>query len=270
MSTPTYRDYTGSAAENYEKYFVPTIATAVAADLLRTADLQPGERVCDVACGTGVITRMAAERVGPGGSVTGVDVAPDMIAIAEASMPSAGVDVAWHVADAAALPLPDASADVVLCQMGLMFMEDQLGALREMHRVLAPGGRVVVNTPGTIQPFFELLERAIVEHIDPALGGFVRAVFSMPDPDALAALLADAGFAAASATVTVARFVLPAPADFLWQYVNLTPLALFVGDAPEAARAALERAVVEGSKPFVTDGHLIVDQPMVVAHARSG
>jgi ubiquinone/menaquinone biosynthesis C-methylase UbiE len=98
------------------------------------------------------------------------------------------------VGDATALPFPDDSYDVALCQMGPMFIEDRAAALTETRRVLAPGGRLVINTPGRIQPAFELMEQAIVEHISPELGGFVRAVFSMHDPDAVATLLRDAGF----------------------------------------------------------------------------
>jgi len=268
MSSVSYRNFTGTGAENYERYFVPAIATPVSADLLQTADLQPGERVLDVACGTGLIARLAAEQVGPSGSVTGIDVAPDMIDVAEGVPSPAGVEIEWHVGDATSLPFPDDSYDVVLCQMGLMFMGDRGAALAEMRRVLAPGGRVAVNTPGSIQRTFELMEKAIVDHISPELGGFVRAVFSMHDPDAVATLLRDAGLGEVSATVSTATFQLPSPAEFLWQYINLTPMGPFVAQAPEAAQAAMERQVVDTWQPYVVDGATLVEQPMVIASGR--
>lgn len=268
MSTVSYRDFTGTGAENYQRYFVPAIATPVAADLLRIAGLQPAERVLDVACGTGLIARLAAEQVGPTGSVTGIDVAPDMIDVARGVPSPSGAHIEWHVGDATSLEFPDDSYDVVLCQMGLMFIEDRRAALAEMRRVLAPGGRLVVNTPGTIQPTFELMEQAIVDHISPQLGGFVRAVFSMHDPDAVAALLREAGLDDVSSTVSVATFRLPAPAEFLWQYINLTPMGPFVAQASEAAQAAMERQVVEGWQPYVVDGATPIEQPMVIATGR--
>ena len=120
-------------------------------------------------------------------------------------------------------------------------MEDRPAALAEMRRVVAPGGRVVVNTPGAIQPAFVAMEQAIVEHISPDLGGFVRAVFSMHDPDALATLLRDAGLRDVSATVTTATLELPAPAEFLWQYINLTP------DGPVGCRGTRGSSVGHGT-----------------------
>jgi hypothetical protein len=152
--------------------------------------------------------------------------------------------------------------------MGLMFMEDRPAALAEMHRVLVDSGRVAVNTPGAIQPAFALMEQTIVEHIDPALGAFVGAVFSMHDPSLLATLLRDAGFRDVAADVTTTRLVLPPPKEFFWQYISLTPMASIVAAAPEEAKAAMERQIVDGWSPFVVDGKTVVDQPMVVASGR--
>jgi SAM-dependent methyltransferase len=265
MTVASDRSFTGTAAENYERYFVPAIGTPVSTILLDAAALRPGERVLDVACGTGVIARLAAARLGPAPRVTGLDVSADMIEVARASSPET---IEWHVGDAMSLPFPDNAFDVVLCQMGLMFMEDRSTAVKEMQRVLVPGGRVIVSTPGAIQRPFALMEEAIVEHIGADLGAFVRAVFSMHDPNAVAALLRGADLVDVGASVATVTLELPSPAEFLWQYVNLTPMAPFVAAAPEAAQAAMERHVVETWKPFVVGGTTRVRQPMVVASGR--
>jgi ubiquinone/menaquinone biosynthesis C-methylase UbiE len=268
MPTASYRDFTNTGAENYERYFVPAIATPVSTGLLAAADLKSGERVLDVACGTGVIARLAAETVGRTGTVTAIDVAPDMIDVARTTPAPAVAAIDWHVGDATSLPFDDGTYDAVVCQMGLMFMSDRAAAVAEMRRVLAPGGRVVVNTPGAIQPPFVVLEQAIVEHISADLGGFVRAVFSMHDPDAVATLLRDAGLHEVTASVTSVPLRLPAPAEFLWQYINLTPMGPFVAQASDAARSAMEQQAVEAWKPYVVDGTIEAEQPMVVASGR--
>jgi SAM-dependent methyltransferase len=263
MTTVSYRSFT--AAENYERYFVPKIATPVSVTLLEAAALQPGERVLDVACGTGLIARLAAERVGPSGTVTGLDLSSDMIDVARAVAPST---ITWQVGDATSLPFPDDAYDVVTCQMGLMFLEDRRAAVAEMRRVAAPGGRVVVNTPGPIQPPFALMEQALVSHISADLGGFVRAVFCLHDPDDVASLLRDAGLVDVTAATSTATLDVGAPAEFLWEYINLTPMAPFVAQAPHTTQQTMERHVVTSWQPFIVDGAMSIEQPMVVAFGR--
>jgi ubiquinone/menaquinone biosynthesis C-methylase UbiE len=268
MSDVSYRSFTGTGAENYQRHFVPAIATPVSAGLVAAADLQPGQRVLDVACGTGVIARLTAQRVGPTGTVTAIDLAADMIEVAKATPAPMAPPIEWHVGDATSLPFADEQYDVVTCQMGLMFMEDPGAAIAEMRRVVVPGGRVIVNTPGAIQAPFALMEQAIIEHISAELGGFVRAVFSMHDPDTVAALLRDAGLNDVEAHMSTATFQLASPAEFLWQYINLTPMGPFVAQASEQAQAAMERQVVETWQPYVVNGITPVEQPMVISTGR--
>lgn len=97
---------------------------------LDAAGLQLGERVLDVACGTGVVTRLAAERVGPNGAVAGLDINPAMLAVAR-TVPSSGASIEWHEASAESLPLADGSFDVVLSSLGLQFVPDKASALRD-------------------------------------------------------------------------------------------------------------------------------------------
>ena len=268
MTEISYRQFTGTGAQNYQRHFVPAIATPVSDGLLDAADLRPGQRVLDVACGTGVIARIAAERVGPAGAVAAIDVASDMIDVARATPAPTAPTIEWHVGDATSLPFDDEQYDVVTCQMGLMFVEDRTAALAEMRRVLVPGGRVVVNTPGAIQAPFALMEQALVEHISADLGGFVGAVFSMHDPDVVGSLLDDAGLVEVEVHVSTSTLHLGDPAEFLWQYINLTPMGPFVAQASEQAQAAMERQVVESWQPYVVNGVTPVEQPMVIASGR--
>ncbi|HUP85591.1 MAG TPA: methyltransferase domain-containing protein [Acidimicrobiales bacterium] len=268
MTAVSFRNQTATPAANYQRHFVPAIAGPASADLLAVADLQPGERVLDVACGTGVIARLAAARVGSTGTVSAIDLSEDMIDVAKATPAPPKPVIEWRTGNAMSLPLDDERYDVVTCQMGLMFMEDRRAALVEMRRVLVAGGRVVVNTPGAIQAPFALMEQAIVDHISADLGGFVRTVFSMHDPFAVGDHLRDAGFCDVDAQQRTATLQLPGPAEFVWQYINLTPMAPFVAKATEAAKTAMERQVVETWQPYVVGGATPVDQPMVIATGR--
>jgi ubiquinone/menaquinone biosynthesis C-methylase UbiE len=260
----SYRQYSGTAAENYERFFVPAIARPVADDLVSAARLRSGEQVLDVACGTGIIARLAAEKVGPDGSVVGVDGAPDMIAVARSVALPAGIEIDWRQGEAASLPLPDGSFDVVLCQMALLF-QDKAAALAEMRRVLNAAGRVALNTPGTINRPLEILAEGLARHINPGLAGFVHAVFSMDDPTAHEQLLRDAGFGDVEASVINATLHLPPPRDFMWQYINLTPMGAIVSQAPASAQSELEEDVVGAWEEIAAETGRAFDQPMVVA-----
>jgi len=260
--------YAGSAAENYQRYFVPAIGRPCAALLVDAADLRPGERVLDVACGTGVVARLAREAVGPEGDVTGLDVNPGMLAVARASTaPEAEID--WVQSPAEDMPLPDDSRDVVLCGMGLQFFEDRRAGLSEMRRVLVDGGRTVLNLPGPVPPVFEVLERGLARHVAPEAAGFASAVFSLHDAEELRDLFGGAGFDEADVRIDsmVGSLRVPPPDEFLWQYVHSTPLAGAVASVDADRRAALEREVCEAWEDFVDDGNLVIEVRMTTAVA---
>ncbi|HKK27482.1 MAG TPA: methyltransferase domain-containing protein [Gemmatimonadota bacterium] len=242
-----------SAAQSYEEFFVPTIGRPVAADLVRAAELRPGERVLDVACGTGIVARLAADAVAPGGSVTGLDPNPAMLAVAREAPPPAD-PIAWSEAPAEAIPFPDGSFDVALCGMGLQFFSDRTAGLREIRRVLAEGGRLAANVPGPTPPVFGSLAEALARHVSPESAGFVRAVFSLHDEDELRRLASDAGFGEVEVRSAPTTLHLPGPAELLWGYVRSTPLAAAVAGVEEKRRAALERDFLEACAPFVDDG----------------
>ncbi len=256
MSEATHdATFAKKAAESYERHFVPAIGRPVATRLIEAADLRPGERVLDVACGTGIVTRLAADRVGREGSVAGLDPNPAMLAVAREAAP-AEAPIAWHNAPAEDIPLEDERFDVVLCGMGLQFFSDRAAGLREMHRVLAPGGRLLANVPGPTPPPLQAMAAGLGRHVSSESAGFVNAVFSLHDADELRALAKDAGFSRAEVRSEETALELGPPEAFLWNYVNSTPIAAAVETLDADGRAALEREFVQACAPFLTDGVL--------------
>jgi ubiquinone/menaquinone biosynthesis C-methylase UbiE len=255
-----------AAAENYERHFVPAIGRPMAEDLVAAADLRPGERVLDVACGTGVVARLAADRVGPDGSVAGLDPNPGMLAVARESVPAeAAVD--WHEAAAESIPLPDGSFDVVLCGMGLQFFSDRAAGLREIRRVLTPGGRLVASLPGPVPAPLEIMAEELSRHVGAEAAAFVHTVFSLNDADEIRALAADAGFRDVDVRASPKQLRLPPPEDFLWQYVASTPLAAAVAQVGDDERARLESAYARRCRPHVEDGALTGEVTMTTVTA---
>jgi ubiquinone/menaquinone biosynthesis C-methylase UbiE len=182
---------TRNAAEVYDEFFVPALFAEWAPQVAGAAGLVPGERVLDVACGTGVLAREAAGRVDPGGSVTGLDCNDSMLAVARRRAP----DIEWQRGRAEALPFANGAFDAVVSQFGLMFFDDRVAALKEMWRVLRQGGRLAVavwdmldHTPG-YAAMTRLLQRLFGNHAADAL----RAPYILGDVDLLLSLFTEAG-----------------------------------------------------------------------------
>lgn len=168
-----------AAATSYEEAVVPALIREWAPRLVAAAGIRPGDRVLDVACGTGVLSRAVAEAVGPVGSVTGLDLDPGMLTIAARVAPG----ISWHRGVAEDLPFPDAAFDAVVSQFGLMFFEDRPRALREMWRVLRPGGRMAVAVWASLDetPAYAA-EVALVERLaGRAAADVLRSPFALGD-----------------------------------------------------------------------------------------
>jgi ubiquinone/menaquinone biosynthesis C-methylase UbiE len=259
--------YGSKPPENYERFFVPAIGEPLAQDLIRSAALRPHERVLDVACGTGIVARLAAQQIDSNGVIAGVDITPGMLAVARSSTP-ANLPIEWHEANAEDMPLPDDAFDVALCQLGLQFMTDKLAALKEMRRVLLPGGRLILTLPGPAGKLFAVLAEAMGRHIGAETAGFVNHVFSLHDTAKIQQLMNDAGFRDITFRVNDKMLSLPPSKDFLWQYIYSTPLAGMVMQTNEEKLAALEHEIVELWREFEKDGGLRYQQSMVEVSAR--
>lgn len=179
-------------AETYESFLVPAMFEPLIPHLIGVAKPRPGERILDVACGTGIVAREIAGRLDDA-QVTGIDLNPLMLGVAQIRAEEDGVTVAWQECRAEALPFPDGAFDLVTCQHGLQFVPEKSEALSEIYRVLDDSGRAVVITWGGLDrhPFFAELDAACVRQLgDSATGD----PFSLGEPDELAEMFTDAGF----------------------------------------------------------------------------
>jgi ubiquinone/menaquinone biosynthesis C-methylase UbiE len=258
----------GSAPEVYERELVPAVFGPWAPILIELAHPKPDDRVIDIACGTGIVARIAAARVGRGGAVVGVDLNPGMLNVARSLKTTEGAaSVQWREASADRLPFPDGSFDIAYCQLGLQFFADRPAALREMRRVLSPGGALglmvwcgIQESPG-FEAFAEILER----NVSPAAATIMRAPFGLSDANELSRLVAAAGFRDITIQQRVGAVEFASVERFVLSYVAGSPLAAHVSQASDAAREnltadtklALDKYVSNRGLSFPIAAHLL-------------
>jgi SAM-dependent methyltransferase len=228
-------------AQMYEEYLGPAIFLPWSRLLLEHARPRPGERVLDLACGTGIVARQVAPLVAPQGHVVGLDVNPDMLQVARATSDAA--DIEWHQGDATATGLADGQFDLLLCQQGFQFFPDKPAAAREMRRVLARSGRAVVAVWQGLDrhELFQAIFTAEARH----LGEPVEAVavpFSLPEPQRLGSLLEQAGFEPVEVLTQTQDVRFPSADRFL-QLIILAGAAVI--PAFQHADAAEREALIE-------------------------
>jgi SAM-dependent methyltransferase len=229
-------------AENYERYLVPAFFARWAVDLIECARLRPGQRVLDVGCGTGVVTRMAAQRH-PGIRMVGIDRDPAYLAVARSA--AGGGAVEWLAADASSMPFEDESFEVVLCQQALQFFEDRLACLEEMRRVLVDKGTLVLSVWSSIErsPGFGALAAGLERRVGvEARAALAEGPFCLPDADELEALARLAGLQAVSVVSRERPARFPSVEDFVHGFLSAYPIEQ-VGTGGEAVIAAVSEDV---------------------------
>lgn len=254
------------ASAAYERVMVPAVFGPWAKDLLATAALALGMRVLDVACGTGIVARLAAPLVGPTGRIVGLDTNEAMLAVARAQPTPNGARIEWQQRDATKLSFPDAEFDTGLCQQGLQYMPDRPAVLREMKRVLVSGGQLGL-TVFSQSIGYQVFERTAAQFVGEEAAAIMREPFGLADLDELSVLIEMAGLSTVrihTKTLT-ARF--PLTSDFI-DYQLGGRLANAVSKLSDDTRAALVAALRTGFEPYTDPDGLAFPMEAHVVLAR--
>lgn len=209
-------------AEEYEAAFVPALFAQWAPILLDLARVQPGQRLLDVACGTGILARTAVERVGASGTVVGVDLNEAMLAVARRVSP----DLEWSQGDVAELPFEDGAFDVVLCQSAFMFFPDPAAALSEMRRVCAAGGTVGAQVYSALddQPAYGPWVELVTQVAGPDARSLLGTYWAQGDADALGGRFEAAGLDVTGTRTALGTARFPSIDAMVTTEVESTPL----------------------------------------------
>jgi len=272
MSEHQHWQLDGSAPELYERFLVPAITSVWAADLIDRAKPKPGEAALDVACGTGAVTRLAAQKMAPG-RVVGLDYNPGMLAVAR-RVPITGASVEWLEGSALSLPFGDHAFDLVFCQLGLQFFSDRALALREMKRVLRPSGRVALSVYSAIErtPAANAFVIALDQRLGPDASKIKRAEHIFPDAAEVGALMTKQGFENVHVNTVTKRITFPSTFDYVQFQLIATPMAELLKGRNDAECAAVIRAIASDVQSLLDpemlrDGRLSFPQEAHVATA---
>ncbi len=263
----------GNIPEAYEKYLVPILFVPWAAKLIEFSKLEPDDRVLDVACGTGIVARLAARRNGAAATIIGLDLNPGMLAVANSASSDTDHKIEWREGSATDLPYEDETFEVVFCQFSLSYFPDRMLALREMLRVLTPGGRLLLNLPRPIQywPSTAILADALGRHMGSESVAMMNAPFALSNAEDLRSLIAGAGFQDVGIRIVVETFRSPSPEEFVWRQIVGSPLAGPFAKISDEAKSALIKEVSVALQSYIDDDGLVhpMEAYFAIAHRKA-
>ena len=247
---------TKAAALKYEAHSVPAMFAPLARATLDKINMPTAGNIVDVACGTGALTRLIAEKMPGRGKITGTDLNETMIEVAKATQPDTRHEIYWCAADVGNLPFDDGRFDMAFVQQGLQFFPEKAAALAEIRRVLRDNGRLILTCWRAISPFNQALAEALARHVGDAAAEKARAPFSFRDGTLIAGLLRDAGFVAEAhdAIVLHRRF-----ADLGAQIMALPVEKDLRAKGVEATDLVISQ-VATALEPYNQDGVFVVPQ----------
>lgn len=247
--------FEGSIPENYDRYLGPMFFEPYADDLVSRLSVPENGSVLELACGTGIVTRMLRDRLPPAAGLTATDLSEAMIKFARGKF-EAGEPIKWQTADASDLPFPAGSFDAVICQFGLMFVPDKRKAMQEARRVLKHGGSFLFNVWDAIDEneFAGITHRTVAGFFESDPPAFYEIPFGYHDQEAIETLLREAGFDEVRCSDVALPSRTPSAATAVHGLIDGNPIALAITERDAAVLPRVREAVADALRKRFGDG----------------
>ncbi len=238
--------FEGSIPGNYDRYLGPAFFEPFAKDIAARLSGERPAKVLEIACGTGILTRLLRDTLAPAVQLVATDLNPGMFAFAQGKF-SANQNIKWQQADVVALPFPEGSFDAVVCQFGLMFVPDKQTAMRECYRVLSPRSVFLFNVWDSIErnPIGQIADQTIASFFDRDPPDFYELPFGFYEADRIRALLQRAGFKSIEPSLVTLPCRSSSAADLAIGLVRGNPVATAIEergvDVEDVIRAVSEK-----------------------------
>jgi ubiquinone/menaquinone biosynthesis C-methylase UbiE len=261
--------FAGSIPAAYDRYLGPMFFQPYAEDIAARLNVPANGSVLEMACGTGIVTRVLRDRLPATARLTATDLNEPMMQIAAAKFSTSDV-IEWKQADATNLPFNDQSFDAVVCQFGVMFFPDKALSAREAHRVLKPGGVFLFNVWDSLEenPLGKIAHETTASFFEKDPPAFYQVPFGYHDHGEIRQLLEDAGFREVRLDV-VSKMSVPTRAeDAAAGLVQGSPVSIAIADRDASLIPEIRNAVARALEKHFGGPTFRAPQRAVVAEAR--
>ena len=236
---------------------------------LNHVEVRKGDRVIDVACGTGIVTRLVAGKVGKSGTIAGVDLNAGMIEAAQRYLTDMDATIEWHQCDVIDLPFADAIFDIAFCQQGLQFFPDKPAALSEIRRVLVPGGTMILTVWSSVSPLFAAIADAADRYINADAAKSALSPYAYRDGELIKALVTEAGFSAINMEILVVERRIGPPEESIPNEIFGGSVGPFVAKLDESTQKTLFDDVAEALQDYLEHDGIVVPQEAHLIRAQA-
>jgi ubiquinone/menaquinone biosynthesis C-methylase UbiE len=269
MNTADSYQLSTRAAEGYERQKVPSLFGPMARATFDAISLPEGAHVIGVACGTGIISKVASERLSGRGRIVGTDLNPAMIEVARRTMPASRHTIEWFTCDVAKLPFEVGEFDIAFCQQGLQFFPDKPNALSEIRRVLATDGQLFLTCWKSVTPLFQAVSDSLRLRIGDEIAEQALRPYAFRDANVILSLLRQAGFKIDDASSLVVDRHLTPPHRSVREEILAQPFEQALRASGDATIDAIVGDVIVALEPYRSDEAITVPSEVYLFQARN-